>query len=133
MTMTNRRSLAALLIACFASTVYAADPAQVTLTVSQEAAGPRIEPAIYGQFVEHLGVNLSPAHAARVRTNLDAAATAAATGRILTAPSMSAHNTFEEPNAITLAPFAAPTVDGKLTVDLPAKSVVVLSLRPSPG
>jgi alpha-L-arabinofuranosidase len=69
-------------------------------------------------------VNLDPAHAARVVTNLDRAAT----GRLLTAPEMDAHNTFEHPAAIAPVPYAAGLVDGRLTFDLPAKSIVVVSV-----
>ena len=33
-------------------------PIAATLSVSDEVAGPRIEPAVYGQFVEHLGAGV---------------------------------------------------------------------------
>jgi len=36
----------------------AAEPADVRLTISTEAAGPRIEPEVYGHFVEHLGTGV---------------------------------------------------------------------------
>ncbi|XHS77821.1 alpha-N-arabinofuranosidase [Burkholderiaceae bacterium UC74_6] len=44
-----------LLSTCLAAfSVHAAEPLQASLSIG-EPAGPRIEPAIYGQFVEHLG------------------------------------------------------------------------------
>jgi alpha-N-arabinofuranosidase len=54
----------------------------------------------------------------------------AVSGRILTADQMNAHNTFEQPEAVRPAPFTGATVSGEtLTVQLPAKSLVVLQLR----
>jgi len=44
------------LTAC--TTAIAAEPAEVHLNISQEAAGPRIEPEVYGQFAEHLGTGI---------------------------------------------------------------------------
>src|SRR5687768_12867481 len=35
-----------------------AQPAEARLTVTQEAAGPRIEPTVYGHFVEHMGIGV---------------------------------------------------------------------------
>ena len=46
------------------------------------------------------------------------------TGRILTADDMTAHNTFDEPEAVCPVPFEKTTLDGEtMTVVLPAKSV----------
>jgi alpha-N-arabinofuranosidase len=68
--------------------------------------------------------NLDPNHAARVHTNLKSAVR----GRILTASALDAHNTFEQPKTIEPADFAAqPAADG-LTLDLPAKSIVVVTV-----
>jgi alpha-L-arabinofuranosidase len=56
--------------------------------------------------------------------------TSVGAGRILTAPQMNAHNTFERLDAVKPAPFTGATLSGEtLTVRLPAKSVVVLELR----
>jgi alpha-N-arabinofuranosidase len=41
-----------------AAPCFAAEPATATLTVTSEAAGPRIEPEIYGHFAEHLGTGI---------------------------------------------------------------------------
>ncbi len=50
--------LASVLCAAAAAAEPGPEPVTATLTVSTEAAGPRIEPAIYGQFVEHLGTGV---------------------------------------------------------------------------
>jgi alpha-N-arabinofuranosidase len=41
---------------------------------------------------------------------------------------MDTHNSFEHPNRIVPAPYAANSVAGKLSFDLPAKSIVVVSV-----
>jgi alpha-L-arabinofuranosidase len=52
------------------------------------------------------------------------------TGRVLTAAAMNAHNTFERPTAVQPVEFRGARLSGTtLTVELPAKSVVVLELR----
>ncbi len=51
-------------------------------------------------------------------------------GRILTAAAMNAHNTFAAPEAVKPAAFTgAKFVNGQLTLTLPAKSVIVLTLE----
>jgi alpha-N-arabinofuranosidase len=78
-------------------------------------------------------------HLSLVNTNPDAPVTVACavagadlkspTGRILTAPSMTSHNTFDAPHAVEPAPFTGAAVSGdRLSVTLPALSVVVLEL-----
>jgi len=42
----------------FSTAAIAAEPVDVRLTITQEAAGPRIEPEVYGQFAEHLGTGI---------------------------------------------------------------------------
>ena len=74
--------------------------------------------------------NLDPDHSRTVHTELRGANVYMVSGRILTAPTMNAHNTFEQPNAVHLASFSGASLAGdRLTVELPAKSVVVLELR----
>jgi alpha-N-arabinofuranosidase len=54
-----------------------------------------------------------------------------ATGRVLTAPAMQAHNTFESPDAVKPAPFSGFTLSGgSLSVTLPSMSIAVLELVP---
>jgi alpha-N-arabinofuranosidase len=53
----------------------------------------------------------------------------AITGRILTADSIDAHNTFEEPEAIQPATFNRARLDGnQLTIEMPSKSIVTLEI-----
>jgi len=55
---------------------------------------------------------------------------ATVTGRVLTAPTITAHNTFDNPNAVTPTAFTgAQVANGTLTVTLPAKSVVMLDIK----
>jgi alpha-L-arabinofuranosidase len=52
------------------------------------------------------------------------------TGRVLTGPAITAHNTFAAPTTVAPRTFeGARMVDGKLYIDLPAKSVVMLELE----
>jgi alpha-N-arabinofuranosidase len=75
-------------------------------------------------------VNLDPHRAAHVAASLPAANVKSVTGTILTADAMDAHNTFDRPDAVKPSAFTGATLAGdQLAVDLPAKSVVVLSLR----
>ena len=69
--------------------------------------------------------NTDPHKAAHVVTNIPGTGH----GKILTGPAMDAHNTFATPGAIHPVAFQASSADGKLTVELPAKSVVVLAVE----
>jgi alpha-N-arabinofuranosidase len=74
-------------------------------------------------------VNTDPNRPITVTCTLDGLVAKAVTGRILTAPAMNAHNTFDAPNTVQPVPFSgASLANGRLTVALPAKSVVVLEL-----
>jgi alpha-N-arabinofuranosidase len=75
-------------------------------------------------------VNLNPNAAALVTTRIEGAAPTRVDGRILTAPAMDAHNTFDAPAQLQPQPFANVQIDGEtLTLLLPEKSVLVLTLR----
>jgi alpha-N-arabinofuranosidase len=74
-------------------------------------------------------VNTNPHEAVRLTCTFAGMNAKNVTGRILTAPAMNTHNTFDAPETLKPATFEGATLDGtKLTVDLPAKSVVVLEL-----
>ena len=74
--------------------------------------------------------NLDPTRAHDVAIELRGTNASRATGRILTAPAMNSHNTFEQPDAVKPAPFTGARVAGnQLSVSLPAHSVVVVELR----
>jgi len=74
--------------------------------------------------------NLDPNRPAKVSAELVGAAAGTITGRILTAETMQAHNTFEQPHAVEPKEFAGAAATEKgFTVELPPKSVVVLKLN----
>jgi alpha-N-arabinofuranosidase len=75
-------------------------------------------------------VNLDPTKSATVKIKLSGIAGKAAKGRVLTAPAMSAHNTFAAPDAVKPAAFTNASIKGDvLTATLPSKAVVVLDLN----
>jgi alpha-N-arabinofuranosidase len=73
--------------------------------------------------------NLDPNHAARVDLKIVGVRVRSAHGRILTAGTINAINTFDEPEAVKPAGFTRVTTrsDG-LGIDLPSKSVLVLDV-----
>jgi alpha-N-arabinofuranosidase len=80
----------------------------------------------------HVNVSLVNARAdrsARVTLSVSSVTPKSATGRILTAEAMDAHNTFDRPDAVKPAPFNGADVAGdRLIVTLPAKSVATLRI-----
>lgn len=74
--------------------------------------------------------NIDPNQARTVEIELeDMDAVNVSAARILTADAMNAHNTFDEPNNLVPTDFEGARVeDGKLIVDMPAKSLVTLTL-----
>jgi len=79
----------------------------------------------------HLSLaNAHPRDVIVLTVSLAGFAPATATGRVLTAAAMNAHNTFAAPDAVKPASFGGATlVAGALEIRLPAKSVVVLELK----
>jgi len=74
-------------------------------------------------------VNARPDRPARVTVNVSGVTPKSATGRILTADAMDAHNTFDQPDAVKPSDFSGAKIDGnKLIVTLPAKSIVTLRI-----
>ena len=76
-------------------------------------------------------VNANPNSAISVSCTLAGLTAKSATGRVLTSPGMQDHNTFAAPDVVKPQPFNGAKFDanGLLTVALPAKSVVVLTLE----
>jgi alpha-N-arabinofuranosidase len=76
----------------------------------------------------HIGlVNVDPNHAIAVPAKLSGVTLASAPGRVLTAPAINSHNTFEQPAVVKPVPFSGATVEGStLKAVLPPKSLVVL-------
>jgi alpha-N-arabinofuranosidase len=92
---------------------------EVSASASRDASG-RIHLSL---------VNTNPDGPVTVACTITGAALKSPTGRILTAPSMTAHNTFDAPHAVEPAPFSGASLSGDhLNVTLPALSVVVLEL-----
>jgi alpha-N-arabinofuranosidase len=81
----------------------------------------------------HLSLcNLQPGRAMRLACELRGMKPASATGRVLTAETINAHNTGDHPEAVKPATFEGVTLTGNtLRLDLPAKSVVVLEIQSS--
>ena len=75
-------------------------------------------------------VNLDAHKATPITLSIAGAKVRTVKGEILTAAALDAHNTFESPDAVKPSRFnGARLKDGRLSVALPAKSVVVLSLQ----
>ncbi|GAB4523661.1 MAG: alpha-L-arabinofuranosidase C-terminal domain-containing protein [Amphiplicatus sp.] len=70
-------------------------------------------------------VNLHPDEPAEIKTDISGSAS----GQILTADRIDAHNTFDAPETVKPAPYEGEMRDGKLVFRLPAKSVAVVSVE----
>jgi alpha-L-arabinofuranosidase len=83
-----------------------------------------------GKTVHLSLVNTNPNQGIALTVTLAGFAPAAATGRVLTAPTMQAHNTFAAPDAVRPVPFDGVTLKaGALEIRLPAKSIAVVEMR----
>ena len=75
-------------------------------------------------------VNTSPGQAVTLSVKLAGFTPKSAAGRVLTAAAITAHNTFEAPNAVQPTAFSGAAIRGDtLEVRVPSKSVVVLALK----
>lgn len=93
---------------------------QISASASRDAAG-KIHVSL---------CNLHHETAAEVQCDLRGATPSKVSGRILTAPTMNAMNTFEKGDAVKPATFSGHKLDKThLTVSLPARSVVVLEIE----
>ena len=83
--------------------------------------------------VIHLSlVNTNPHVAMPLECRLTDLSAGSATGRVLTADEMNAHNTFTAPNALQPVAFEGVVIeDSVLQLTLPAKSIVVLEINPA--
>ncbi len=94
-------------------------------------------PSVHGSAVRakdgHVYValtNLDPNRAVEVSTSIAGVQASAVSGRVLTADTITAHNTFEQPETVKPVAFNGASLSGNsLKVELPAKSIVVLQLR----
>lgn len=74
-------------------------------------------------------VNANPNKAETVDVNLAGVKINAVKGQVLTAKAMDAHNTFAAPNNVKPEVYSAKATNGKLALDLPAKSIVVVAVE----
>lgn len=75
-------------------------------------------------------VNTDPNKEASLSVQIAGSNLSFATGRVLTADAVTAHNTFDAPNTVEPQPFnAVQASGGSLTLQLPSKSVVAVTLR----
>jgi alpha-L-arabinofuranosidase len=74
-------------------------------------------------------VNTNPNQPVNLVVSLVGKKIAGVKGRVLTAKVMDAHNTFANPEAIKPTVFAAKAKNGKMSINVPAKSVMVVSLE----
>jgi alpha-L-arabinofuranosidase len=75
-------------------------------------------------------VNTNPNASITVACSVAGRTAKSVSGRILTAPTIQSHNTFAAPDVVKPASFDGAKLDaGKLTIALPAKSVVMLTLE----
>ena len=75
-------------------------------------------------------VNLDPNASRTVAADIRGTRVATVSGRMLTAGTMNAHNAFDAPDAVRPAAFRGARLDGgTVTIELPAKSVVVIEVR----
>ncbi len=76
-------------------------------------------------------VNLDANHPAQIEANVPSGSSISA-ARILTADTLSAHNTFDKPDVVKPAKFDHAKIDGdKLVAELPSKSIVVVEIQKS--
>ncbi|HEY2084221.1 MAG TPA: alpha-L-arabinofuranosidase C-terminal domain-containing protein, partial [Verrucomicrobiae bacterium] len=74
--------------------------------------------------------NLNPNNPASLTCQIQGAMPKTVSGQVLTASEMTAHNTFENPNAVKPEPFTAvQMVSGGFSATLPPKSVVAIELK----
>jgi len=74
--------------------------------------------------------NVDPNSAEKITVDLEGATGKSVTARILTGSVIDAHNTFAKPSVVLPAPFSGAKIKGdKITLTLPAKSIVMLEVR----
>jgi alpha-N-arabinofuranosidase len=74
-------------------------------------------------------VNVDPNRTAHIDASIAGFVPRGATGEVLTAASVDAHNSFAHPNQVAPRGFIGRASGGKLIFELPAKSVAVVQLR----
>ena len=108
----------------------------VDLSKIEYKLGDKAVPALHASAAKdasgkvHLAIaNLDPNRGAQISVSLAGITVKGANGRVLTAPAMNTINTFEKPDAVKPVPYKGATVrGGKLNLNVPSKSVIVLEL-----
>ncbi len=93
---------------------------------------PRLDAIAARQANGHVAlslVNLDPTHPLTIHAHLNGLQIHSAEAQSLTAPTVDAINSFDEPNAVVVKPLASQTTGGVLSLTLPAKSVAVVDLQ----
>lgn len=74
-------------------------------------------------------VNVEPKRAARIAATIDGVTARSASGEVLTAATVDAHNSFDRPDDVAPRPFAGRASEGALLFELPPKSMAVVGVR----
>jgi alpha-N-arabinofuranosidase len=74
-------------------------------------------------------VNVDPKAPASIVATIEGSSVRSASGQLLTADAVDAHNSFDRPNDIVPRPFAGRVSGGRLLFDLPSKSIAVVQLQ----
>ena len=74
-------------------------------------------------------VNVDPNRSATVSAKITGATARSISGRILTAQTLDAHNTFDQPDAVKPVPFKGTRKGDELKLEIPPKSVVVVAVE----
>jgi alpha-N-arabinofuranosidase len=76
--------------------------------------------------------NVDPDRAGRIDISVEGMRLGSATGRVLTAPRVDSHNSFDAADTVRPRPISARAQGGRLRLDLPGKSVTVVRLSAAP-
>jgi alpha-N-arabinofuranosidase len=76
--------------------------------------------------------NVDPDRAGRIEISVEGMRLGSATGRVLTAPRVDSHNSFDAADTVRPRPISARAQGGRLRLDLPGKSVTVVRLSAAP-
>ncbi len=74
-------------------------------------------------------VNVDPDHAVHISATVEGVTAHAATGEVLTADKVDAHNSFDRPNDVHPRPFSGRAAGAQLLFELPPKSIAVVQVH----
>jgi alpha-N-arabinofuranosidase len=74
-------------------------------------------------------VNLDPHGAKEIAVDVSGLGIRSASGEVLTAPNVNTINTQQAPNNVTPRPIAGTVSGGRVTIELPSKSVAMIALE----